>query len=162
MYITKLIKGERISRQVQEHRPVHVDLLLLYYGYVMICAFKENSIIWGIQLKDWRCMFWKTCAQHVSARGKSAWPRATCDRRARSLGSWKPLLGGLGVSVWVFCAAGRRPRPLMVESIAHFERRSHDWRGSGSKGVAEEPLRGCLNSKPWKPNPNPLRTRRGP
>ena len=52
MYITKLIKGERISRQVQEHRPVHVDLLLLYYGYVMICAFKENSIIWGIQLKD--------------------------------------------------------------------------------------------------------------
>ena len=52
MYITKLIKGERISRQVQEHRTVHVDLLLLYYGYVMICAFKENSIIWGIQLKD--------------------------------------------------------------------------------------------------------------
>jgi hypothetical protein len=52
MYITKLIKGERISRPVQEHRQVHVDLLLLYYGYVMICAFKENSIIWGIQLKD--------------------------------------------------------------------------------------------------------------
>jgi hypothetical protein len=118
MYITKLIKGERISRQVQEHRPVHVDLLLLYYGYVMICAFKENSIIWGIQLKDWRCMFWKTCAQHVSARGKSACPRATCERRARPSRARRPLFGVLGLAYMVFAPA---PSPPLVESTAHFE-----------------------------------------
>ena len=62
----------------------------------------------------------------MSAHGKSACPRATCEQRDRSLESCTPLFGGFGVSVWGFCAAGRRPRPLMVESIAHFERRFRD------------------------------------
>ena len=43
----------------------------------------------------------------------------------------------------------------MVESIAHFERRSHDWRGSGSKGVAEEPLSRLLKLKTLKNLPQP-------
>jgi len=37
------------------------------------------------------------------------------------------------------------------------------WHASGcQKGAAEEPLRGCLNSKPWKHIPDPLKTGRGP
>jgi hypothetical protein len=34
--------------------------------------------------------------------------------------------------------------------------------GNCYQGVAEEPLRGCLNSKPWKHIPDPLKTGRGP
>ena len=48
-------------------------------------------------------------------------------RAARSVFRVMPAtLWGFGVGVYGFCAAGRRPRPLTVESIAHFERRSHD------------------------------------
>ena len=61
----------------------------------------------------------------VSARRQSVPARYV--RAACSLFRGIPTsAGGLGVSVLGFCAAVRRPRPLMVETIAHFERRSHD------------------------------------
>jgi hypothetical protein len=34
--------------------------------------------------------------------------------------------------------------------------------GDLAEGVAEEPRRGCSINKPWKPDPNPLKWRRGP
>ena len=71
-------------------------------------------------------MFFLASALQVSARGKSACPRATCERRARCLRVITATGWGFGVSVDGFCAEGRRPRPLMVESIAHFERRFRD------------------------------------
>ena len=102
-----------------------------------------RNLIQGLKV----CVLFGNRAAGVSARQERVPARYV--RAARSVFRVITATGwGFGVSVDGFCAEGRRPRPLMVESIAHFERRSHDWRGSGSKGVAEEPLRGCLNSKP--------------
>jgi hypothetical protein len=113
-------------------------------------------------LSTWkRCVFWKTNAQRVSAHGKSARPRATCERRARSLGSYQtPLFGGF----WGLAYRGfQRHAGALAPSWWQKTRKvSRDDGGPGWKGELEEPLRGCLNSKPWKPNPNPLKTRRGP
>ena len=53
----------------------------------------------------------------MSARGKSACPRATCERRARSSGARRPLFGVLGLAYMVFAPA---PSPPLVESTAHF------------------------------------------
>ena len=92
-------------------------------------------------------MFLKASAAGVSARQERVSARYVRAARPVFRVIHATVGGFCGLRIG-FCAAGRRPRPLMVESIAHFERRSHDWRGSGSKGVAEEPLRGCLNSKP--------------
>jgi len=57
-------------------------------------------------------------ARHVSARGKIACPRATCERRARSSGARRSLFGVLGLAYMVFAPA---PSPPLVESTAHFE-----------------------------------------
>ena len=54
----------------------------------------------------------------MSARGKIACPRATCERRARSSGARRPLFGVLGLAYMVFAPA---PSPPLVESTAHFE-----------------------------------------
>ena len=64
-------------------------------------------------------------AAGVSARQERVPARYV--RAARSVFRVTTATGwGFGVSVDGFCAEGRRPRPLMVESIAHFERRFRD------------------------------------
>ena len=102
--------------------------------------------------------FCMTSALQVTARGKSAYPLATCERRARSLGRFKSLLGTFAVTVYGFCAAGRRLLPLLVESISNFERRCHDgghlaqreWPTSGFAAVQTTTLR-------TQPHPSPYR-----
>ena len=72
-------------------------------------------------LKDQRAAGVSARQERVSARDVRA---ARSVFRAIPATAW-----GFGVSVYGvhgFCAAGRRPCSLMVESIAHFERRSHD------------------------------------
>ena len=71
------------------------------------------------------CVLKDQRATRVSARQERAPARYV--RAARSVFRVITATGwGFGVSVDGFCAEGRRPRPLMVESIAHFERRFRD------------------------------------
>ena len=99
-----------------------------------------RNLIQGLKV----CVFFGKRAAGVSARQERVPARYV--RAARSVFRVITATGwGFGVSVDGFCAEGRRPRPLMVESIALFERRLM---GPGSKRGVEEPLRGCLTSKP--------------
>ena len=108
-----------------------------------------GNLIQGLKV----CVLFGKRAAGVSARQEHVPARYV--RAARSVFRVITATGwGVGVSVDGFRAEGRRPRPLMVESIAHFERRFRDggdmaqMEGSGSNGGVDEPLRGCLNFKP--------------
>ena len=109
-----------------------------------------RNLIQGLKV----CVLFGKRAAGVSARQERVPARYV--RAARSVFRVITATGwGFGVSVDGFCAEGRRPRPLMVESIAHFQIRSHVGRDLAQREESTSRFAAVLTLNPESPPQSP-------